>query len=341
MIEGKRISIVGGAGFIGYNLALYLKKLGAEVSIIDSLQVNNYYTVLSNRDKVPYPKLSMAILEERQRLLKKNKIPLAIQDARAYDELTTTLSSFKPQIIIHLAAVSHANRSNKDPHSTFDHSLRTLENVLDYSRGNIEHLIYNSSSMVYGNFKNDYVNEETECNPIGIYGNLKFAGEKMINAYNQVFQLPYTIIRPSALYGRGCISRRVGQIFIEQALMNKELEINGDGAEKLDFTSIDDLLLGYRRIIENKESLNQVFNITYGEGRSILEMIEILKKEFPNLIIKHSERDKLVPKRGTLSVEKARKMIGYEAQYNLEKGYLEYINWYKNFFNDDYKNKDV
>ena len=113
-----------------------------------------------------------------------------------------------------MAAVSHANRSNKDPHSTFDHSLRTLENALDNSKNKIDHFIYFSSSMVYGNFKSGQVDEETICNPLGIYGALKYSGEKMVIAYNQVFGLPYTIIRPSALYGERCISRRVGRYLL-------------------------------------------------------------------------------------------------------------------------------
>ena len=108
----------------------------------------------------------------------------------------------KPNIVIHLAAVSHSNRSNKDPYSTFDHSLRTLENALDCSKNKVEQFIYFSSSMVYGNFNKKNVSEDTECNPLGIYGALKFSGEKLVIAYNQVFDLPYTIIRPSALYGK-------------------------------------------------------------------------------------------------------------------------------------------
>ena len=94
------------------------------------------------------------------------------------------------------------NRSNKDPYTTFDNSLRTLENALDASRNRIKKFIYLSSSMVYGNFKTKEVDEETNCNPIGIYGALKFSGEKIVIAYNQVFDLPYTIIRPSALLWR-------------------------------------------------------------------------------------------------------------------------------------------
>ena len=62
--------------------------------------------------------------------------------------------------------------------------------------------------MVYGNFNNNVVDEETPCVPLGIYGNLKYAGELILKSYNQVFDMPYTIIRPSALYGERCVSRR-------------------------------------------------------------------------------------------------------------------------------------
>ena len=128
-----------------------------------------------------------------------------------------------PDIVIHLAAVSHANKSNKDPHSTFDHSLRTLENTLDFCKTNKIHVIYLSSSMVYGNFNSKDVDENTTCKPMGIYGTLKYSGELIVKAYNQVFDLPYTIVRPSALYGERCVSRRVGQIFIENAFKKQEI----------------------------------------------------------------------------------------------------------------------
>ena len=90
--------------------------------------------------------------------------------------------------------------------------------------------------MVYGDFTKIEVEELDRCDPIGIYGTLKYCGEKIVKAYNQVFNLPYTIIRPSALYGERCISRRVGQIFIENAINDHEIKIGGDGEDKLDFT---------------------------------------------------------------------------------------------------------
>ena len=141
---------------------------------------------------------------------------------------------------------------------------------------------------------------------LGIYGALKFSGEKLVIAYNQVFDLPYTIVRPSALYGERCISRRVGQIFIENAIKSAPIAVDGDGTDKLDFTYIEDLMQGVEKIIKNDNSKNQIFNITHGNGRAINEIIEILKKNFKDLKIEFKQRDKLMPERGTLSIDKAR-----------------------------------
>jgi len=331
-LESKRVLIVGGAGFIGHNLALKLKELKADVNIIDGMTVNNLYSLDKNINQLPYPKLAIKIINERQKLLKKNGIPLIMQDAREYHKLCQTIGDIKPQIIIHLAAVSHANRSNKDPHSTFDHSLRTLENVLDNSKKNVEHFIFLSSSMVYGNFKKPQVNEDDICEPLGIYAALKYSAEKIIKAYNQTFDLPYTILRPSALYGERCISRRVGQIFIESALNDAEIKIQGDGNEKLDFTYIEDLVGGIVNVLESKNSVNETFNITYGESRSINTLLNILKKEFKNIKVSYEKRDKLMPIRGTLSTAKAIKLIGYSSKWSLENGYPRYIDWYKSIF---------
>jgi nucleoside-diphosphate-sugar epimerase len=331
----RRVTIIGGAGFIGHNLALHLKNLGAEVSVIDGLEVNNLTSVLANSDNLPHPQLALSVINERLDLLRSAGIKLFVQDARDYHSLSNILNQTKPQVIFHLAAVSHANRSNKDPFSTFDHSLRTLENALDNAKNKVEQFIYLSSSMVYGNFKDGNVDETTICEPLGIYGALKYSGEKMVISYNQVFDLPYTIIRPSALYGERCISRRVGQIFIENALFGKEISINGDGSDSLDFTYIDDLVDGLTKVIQNKNSINQIFNLTYGSARSISDMIDLLRIDFPSIKIKSIPKDILMPDRGTLSVEKARSLIDYNPVWSLDKGYPKYIQWYINLFKNN------
>lgn len=330
-LKGKRVAIVGGAGFIGHNLALKLKSLGAEPSVIDGLQVNSigYYT--SGYEKNPNSERYIEFINERLSLLRKLNISLHIIDVRDYHLITRVLNEIKPDTVIHLAAVAHANRSNKDPFSTFDHSMRTLENILDVIRNKGIHLIYLSSSMVYGNFDGEAVKEDRVCNPIGIYGALKYGAEKLVIGYNQVFNLPYTIIRPSALYGERCVSRRVGQAFIENALVGDDLTINGDGTEGLDFTYIDDLNQGIILSITQPESNNEIFNITFGEARSINQLAEIVMKKFSGVKLNHKTRDGLMPERGTLSIAKAQKLLGYKPQYPVEKGFIQYIDWYKNF----------
>jgi nucleoside-diphosphate-sugar epimerase len=336
----KKILIIGGAGFIGHNLALKLVNHELDVAVLDGLEVNNLKSLINNSDGLPYPLLSKNIIESRLELLNGKNIPLYEQDVRDYKDLKSKILAINPEIIIHLAAVSHAERSNKNPYLTFDHSLKTLMNVLDAVKGDIKHFIFLSSSMVYGNFESKEVTEKTECNPLGLYGALKLSAEKIIIAYNQVFGLPYTILRPSALYGERCISRRVGQIFIENALFNKELVINGDGEEKLDFTYIEDLTDGILNIINNKSSVNEIFNLTFGEGRKINEMIAILKEFFPMLKVRKTSRDNLMPYRGTLSMNKAKNLLIFKPKWNLEKGYKKYIEWYIDFFKNN-KNKFI
>ncbi len=328
-IEGRRIVIIGGAGFIGHNLALALKARGAEVSVVDSLQVNNLLSFTSASHDLPNRDVYLKILNQRLDLLRDANVPLFPQDVRDYHALSRIFTQLKPQVVIHLAAVAHAGRSNKDPHSTFDHSLRTLENALDCARSGVGQFIYFSSSMAYGNFKTEEVTEEHPLEPIGIYGALKLAGEKMVIAYNQVFNLPFTIIRPSALYGPRCVSRRVGQIFIENALNGDKLYVEGDGSERVDFTNIDDLISGIMLVIENPAAKGEVFNLTYGQSRSIKELAEIVRAHFPEVAVENIARDKLTPYRGTLSVAKARRLLGYSPQVPIEIGVPRYIEWYK------------
>jgi nucleoside-diphosphate-sugar epimerase len=328
-LKGKKIALVGGAGFIGHNLALELVRRGAKVEVIDSLQVNNLLSLSTDYSDPFNRDLYINIVNQRLDLLRQHGVDLHPQDARDYHAMSRILSHIKPNVIVHLAAVSHANRSNKDPYSTFDHSLRTLENALDVARDFVEHFVFFSSSMVYGNFKVPEVDEEQPLDPMGIYGALKVGGEKIVIAYQQVFGLPYTIIRPSALYGARCVSRRVGQVFIENAMRGLKLRVDGDGAERLDFTYIDDLVDGVCLTIEKPEEKNQIFNLTYGSSRPIGELLEITRHHFPEVEVERVERDKLMPERGTLSIDKARRLLGFQPKNPVDVGFPKYIEWYK------------
>ena len=131
-MKSKKIALIGGAGFIGHNMALKFKSKGHEPIVIDSLGVNNILSFTDN--DISNRKLYWSILNERMDLLHDNEIQINVEDARDYNSMSMILSKHKPDVIIQLAAVSHANKSNKDPHTTFDHTLRTLENTLDIAK---------------------------------------------------------------------------------------------------------------------------------------------------------------------------------------------------------------
>jgi nucleoside-diphosphate-sugar epimerase len=328
----KKVLLVGGAGFIGHNLALKYLSKGHEVVIADSLQVNNFLYLLDSSSEIAEPTLYEKIIQERIQILRSKSVKFLIADFRDYHATSRIISAVEPDIVVMLAAVSHASRSNKDPFSTFDHSLRTLENVLDSIRNKAgTRFVFMSSSTVYGNFKEPIVDEESHCDPIGIYASLKLAGELIIKAYSQVSDIEYTIIRPSALYGERCISRRVGQIYIENAIAKRPLIVSATKDEKLDFTYIEDLTEGIYLASTKNTGINQIFNITRGDSQPINRLVEILEKRFPGIVSENIPRDKLVPKRGTLSNQKAKTLLGFASKYPIDIGYNLYIDWYLNF----------
>jgi len=327
----KKALLIGGAGFIGHHLALSLKQDGFDVAVIDGLEVNNLISLQDTRSNFVNRTFYVKVLEERLSLLRQAGIPIYVEDARDYIRLSRVVNEYKPDVIYLLAAVAHASRANKDPYSTFDHSFRTLENTLDITRSldNKPQLVFFSSSMVYGDFMTQSPNEETNCDPKNIYGSLKFGGEKLARAYSNVFDFPVTIVRPSALYGPRCISRRVLQVFIENALRGQDLVIKGDGQESLDFTYIDDLISGLKGLTLNEKSYGEIFNITRGKAQKLIDAAQIIKGEFPKVSVSFESRDALNPERGTLDISKAKSLLGYAPTHDLKEGLKKYVEWYK------------
>ena len=318
--------ITGGLGFIGSNLAKQLLK-GKVVKKCILLDVFAGYVNPTKEGFQDYRKFRFSDLKN---------IEIIRGDAKDYRTVLNILLKSNPKYIFHTAAVPLAKIDNLNAKETKEGSIDTTVNILECvnefqkkNKINLERFVYISSSMVYGDFKSKSVNENAKCNPKGIYGTLKYCSELMIKSYNEVFGLKYTIVRPSALYGERCISSRVGQIFLEKSIKNEAITINGDGTDKLDFTYIDDLMYGVYKIIITKKSLNQIFNITYGHSRKISEMLNLVRKNFKDVKVNYIKRDKLVPRRGTLSTAKAKKLIGYKSSFPLEKGFLNYIKWYK------------
>lgn len=312
--------VTGGAGFLGSSICRKLVARNMEVTIFDSFV--QYISPLTSK----YQKY----LEFRFQDLR-DKVRIIRGDTRDKLNLQRALQSAKPDIIIHLAALPLADFSDQfssETHSTIiDGTINILETMRDIP--SIKRMVFASSSMVYGDFVCEPAVEDQPKLPKDLYGGAKYAAETLIGAYARRFNLEFTIIRPSALYGPTDVNRRVSQIFLEKAIAGEEIVIHGSGETKLDFTFVDDAAEGFILASLAPEGKNETFNITRGEGRSLKEYLEILKTYFPGIRTTHKAIDLHRPRRGALDISKARSKLGYNPQYSLEKGIAECVQFLK------------
>lgn len=333
----ERVMLVGGMGFIGHHLAMSLKNAGAKVLVVDSLQVNNIVKILSDPELDEIRRsLYLNFIVERFELLRLNGIRIQSADARNLNELSHIFDEFKPTKAVHLAAISSAVVANKQPNLAYDiqiNSLRNLLSLCQMDNSPCKHVCFMSSSTVYGDFEGDSVDETVRPQPKGVYANGKYIGERMVREAYHLYGVNYTIIRPSALYGIRCISGRVSQKFIENALSGKPLLLEGGGGGMLDFTHIDDLVEGITRSLALKGGLNRTFNITFGNARSIADLAEIIRQVVPEVSLHQAPPAPEKPKRGTLKMDRAREYLGFVPSKPLDSGYKEFCAWYADKWN--------
>lgn len=334
-LRDQRVALVGGAGFIGHNLALGLRSLGVETMVIDNLMVNSLVDNSYSAAEDPIRREAyLQFLLERFSMMRDAGVVLRNADARLMIDLTTCFDEFKPTKVVHLSAISSAVEARRNPGLCFDLQLVTLRNVLELCRlghDQVNEVLLLSSSTVYGDFETPTVDENTRPRPRGIYANTKYMAERLVRTYNQQHGLGTCIVRPSALYGERCVSRRVSQVFIENALMGKPLLLEGGGSGMLDFTCIDDLVDGIIRAlaIHNGRAFSQTFNLTYGQARTITDLARIVKAVVPEAILEDRPRAEDKPIRGTLSTTRAQQVLGFKPKWPLELGYRRYCEWYK------------
>ena len=184
--------------------------------------------------------------------------------------------------------------------------------------------------MVYGNFGKheffDGMDEAADCRPIGAYGIMKLAGEWLVQDYSRQYNLDYTIIRPSAIYGPYDVEDRVVSKFLTTAMHGGELIVNG-AEDSLDFTYIDDAAMGIAVAAISEDSVNGLYNITRGQSRTLLEAANLAIKIAGKGTIKINPRDNNFPLRGQLNILRAKNDFGYSPSVNIEEGFQEYYNW--------------
>lgn len=173
--------------------------------------------------------------------------------------------------------------------------------------------------MVYGDFQRTPADEECPKKSRDLYGGMKYAGEILVESFSRRMGVEYAIVRPSAVYGPTDVNRRVSQLFVEKALRGEPLELRG-GDVTLDFSYVKDTASGIVLAAKHPNGANQAFNITYGQGRTLKEYIEILRTLIPNIQVVETPAETHRPKRGSLDITKARNLLGYVPEYPLEVG---------------------
>ena len=320
----KTALITGGLGFIGAHIAIDLLK---NKNVKRCILLDNFGGYINPTKKNFY--------DFRKKRLDsiKNKV-IERCDTSNFKSVFEIIKKHQPEIIFHTAALPLAKLDNLNTDEAKIGSVDSTINLLDAitllnkveKKYKCKRFIYLSSSMVYGDFKTKQVDEKSPVNPKEAYGTMKLAGEIITKGISRLNNIPYTIIRPSAVYGPTDMNRRVSQIFVESAFKDKLIEIEGKN-EKLDFTFIEDLAKGCVLAGTKKKGINQTFNITYGKGQTLYSYVMNLKKIFPNLKFKIKPKDITKPSRGTLSINKARKLLNFNPKYNLRVGIKKYVEY--------------
>jgi len=320
----ERIFITGGEGFIGYHLTRKLIAAGHTVMTYD-IQTHS----------IPFGKSRWPeYIIFRTNHLQSDRLTRVRGDVNDRGRLAHALQQFCPDRIVHMASLAIAGVSNDYPEEAQRNILNTTVTLMDVVKElnqPIKQVVYTSSSMVYGNFERDEndqiipAREDQLCNPIDIYGAMKLGGELLIKAYNYRFGIPYTIIRPSAVYGPTDANRRVTEIFVNNALTGKPLKLDNGGLHQLDFTYVEDLANGFYLALSSDRAINQIFNLTCGQGRTIKELAEAICKELPEAMVQTHQASVYRPNRGQLDISKAREILGYQPADSLESGIRKYI----------------
>jgi len=338
----KKILITGSAGFIGYHLARKLIELNFNVIGFDNL--NSYYDV----------SLKKARLEELNKLSseKRRYWNFTKGDLENRNELNALFQKFSPSIIVHLAAQAGVRYSISNPRAYINSNIIGFQNILEFSQEfNIEHLIYASSSSVYGGNSNIPFSEKDPINhPVSIYAASKKANELFAHVYSHLYDIPSTALRFFTVYGPWGRPDMAPMIFTNSILNKKPIRIFNNGDMQRDFTYIDDIIEAIVKLIDkpstpNKDfqtdlpdpatswSPHRIFNIGNSKPISLMKFIQILESELGIKAIKILEPMQMGDVKSTYAdTSELEKWISYKPSTCLEEGIKNFVNWYKYFY---------
>jgi nucleoside-diphosphate-sugar epimerase len=315
-----KILVTGGLGFIGHNVVSVLEHAGHDVVITDTR---------TTYDLIDQHQLDQLITERRQHIKTDRIYSIDIAD---HDGIAWLVRTHSPDVVIHLASFPRQKVVNANPQWGSRSMSEGLLNVLEASRRySVKRFVYVSSSMVYGHFDVDSMDGITEyanCRPIGQYGIMKLAGEWLVQDYSRRECFEHVILRPSAVYGPRDIEDRVVSKFLLGALRGTTIQVHGD-QEELDFTYIDDTAQGIAQAAVSKHTANQIYNISRGSARTLLEAAQIAVNLGQQGQIEVNLPNDNFPSRGQMNISSAHKDFGFNPETDIEQGFRIYYDWLK------------
>lgn len=343
-LTGKTILVTGAAGFIGSNLALRLLKEVKDVKVVGIDNMNDYYDV--------------HIKEERLRKLQEfegfTMVYGSIADKAVMDKL---FEEHQPKVVVNLAAQAGVRYSITNPDAYIQSNLIGFYNILEACRHHeVEHLVYASSSSVYGsNKKVPYSTDDKVDNPVSLYAATKKSNELMAHAYSKLYNIPSTGLRFFTVYGPAGRPDMAYFGFTNKLVKGDTIKIFNYGNCKRDFTYVDDIVEGIMRVMQHApEKQNgedglpippyKVYNIGNSHPENLLKFVSILQEELiragvlPEDYDFEAHKELVAMQPGDVPVTYAdttplEEDFGYKPATPLREGLRAFAEWYKEYYN--------
>jgi len=348
-LQGENVLITGAAGFIGANLIMELLDCAEGLHVVGVDNMNDYYDVSIKEYRLAeIEKKAMTKPESKWIFVRGN-----IADKALMDELFET---YRPSVVVNLAAQAGVRYSITNPDAYIEANLIGFYNILEACRHYpVEHLVYASSSSVYGsNKKVPYSTDDKVDNPVSLYAATKKSNELMAHAYSKLYNIPSTGLRFFTVYGPAGRPDMAYFGFTNKLRKGETIEIFNYGNCKRDFTYIDDIVEGVRRIMAcapekqvGEDGLPvppyRVYNIGNSSPENLLDFVDILQQELISAGVLPEDYDfeahkKLVAMQpGDVPVTYAdtralEEDFGFKPATPLREGLRKFAVWYKDFY---------
>lgn len=349
-LTGKTILVTGSAGFIGSNLVLELLKSESEATIIGLDNVNDYYDVSIKEWRLSGIEKAAAESSCSYHFIKGD-----LADRAVIDRL---FADYKPTVVVNLAAQAGVRYSITNPDAYIQSNLIGFYNILEacrHAEPAVEHLVYASSSSVYGsNKKVPYSTEDKVDNPVSLYAATKKSNELLAHAYSKLYNIPSTGLRFFTVYGPAGRPDMAYFGFTNKLRKGETIQIFNYGNCKRDFTFVDDTVEGVKRVMKGapEKAVGEdglpippyaVYNIGNSNPENLLDFVTILQDELIRAKVLPADYDfeahkKLVPMQpGDVPVTYAdtgalERDYGFKPNTDLRDGLRKFAEWYKEFY---------